>query len=274
MRKDSKFIIILGASLLASCATYGTPVPIDRPPPAPAPVREKAPEETRRDPDNFVREPNVSKVPESAPERTEPVNTAAVPERELPEKAELAAAPERVPEEEFSISQPILGKGRRSAEQLASFLVSINSLVDSEFAAELARLYVDEAALEGVNHDVAFSQMCLETGFLRFGGLVRADQNNFCGLGATGPGQPGLRFPNPRIGVRAQIQHLKGYATEEPLNQDLVDPRYRYVRYGAAPTLEQLAGTWAADKGYAHKIVDILKRLYAHKESAAIAEKT
>jgi hypothetical protein len=271
MRNVSKFVIILGVSLLASCATYGTAVPIDQPPPAaaitlaPAPAREKAPEELpRRDPDNFS----------STPEKPEPSTAAAVPEREVPEEAELAAAPERVPEEEISISKPILGKGRQSAEQLAAFLVSANSLADPEFVVELARLYVDEAAMEGVNHDVAFSQMCLETGFLRFGGLVSPDQNNFCGLGATGPGQPGLRFPNPRIGVRAQIQHLKGYATEEPLNQDLVDPRYRYVRYGAAPTLEHLAGTWAADRGYAHKIVDILKRLYAHENAAAIAEKS
>jgi hypothetical protein len=192
----------------------------------------------------------------------------------VPEGTDIAAAPERVPEEELSISQPILGKGRLSAEQLAAFLVSENDLANPEFTVELAGLYINESAAEGVNHDVAFAQMCLETGFLRFGGLVSSDQNNFSGLGATGPGEPGLRFPNPQIGVRAQVQHLKGYATDEPLNQDLVDPRYRYVRYGAAPTLEHLAGTWAADQGYAHKIVDILRRLYAHSTSAAAAKKT
>jgi hypothetical protein len=185
-----------------------------------------------------------------------------------------AGPPERVPEEEFSVSYPILGRGRQTPEQLAAFLVTENPQADREFAVELAGLYIEEAAAEGINHDVAFSQMCLETGFLRFGGLVNPDQNNFCGLGATGPGQPGLRFPNPRIGVRAQIQHLKGYATDEPLNQGLVDPRYRYVRYGAAPTLQQLAGTWAVDRNYAHKIVDILKRLYAKDRSAAVAEKS
>ena len=36
---------------------------------------------------------------------------------------------------------------------------------------------------KGSNSDVAFAQMCLETGFLRFGGLVTMDMNNFCGLG-------------------------------------------------------------------------------------------
>jgi hypothetical protein len=104
--------------------------------------------------------------------------------------------------------------------------------------------------------------MCLETGFLRFGGLVQPEWNNFCGLGAIGPEQPGLIFPDVRTGVRAHIQHLKAYATDEPLKLDLVDPRYRYVRLGSSPAIDGLAGTWAADRQYAVKIHDILFRLY------------
>jgi hypothetical protein len=104
--------------------------------------------------------------------------------------------------------------------------------------------------------------MCLETGFLRFGGLVTPDMNNFCGLGATGPGNSGASFPDPRTGVRAHIQHLKAYATEAPLKQDLVDPRYRLVRFGSSPAIKGLSGTWAADQSYADKIKNILERLY------------
>jgi hypothetical protein len=114
-----------------------------------------------------------------------------------------------------------------------------------------------------VNYEIAFAQMCLETGFLRFGGLVRPEMNNFCGLGALGPEQPGERFDSPKTGIRAHIQHLKAYATGEPLNQALVDPRYRWVRKGAAPEISGLAGSWAADPAYAEKIRAILKRLYA-----------
>jgi hypothetical protein len=162
-----------------------------------------------------------------------------------------------------------LGRGRIEAEKLAAFLLGINTGADSEFVNQLARLYIEEAALEGVDHDVAFAQMCLETGFLRYGGLVTYDMNNFCGLGAIGPEQPGERFSTPQIGVRAQIQHLKGYATADPLTQELVDPRYRYVRYGSAPTIEGLAGAWAADRSYAEKIVDILRRIYDADSIAA-----
>ncbi|MDR2020201.1 MAG: glucosaminidase domain-containing protein [Treponema sp.] len=161
-----------------------------------------------------------------------------------------------------------MGKGFNDPEKLTAFLLDSNPNADPRFTAELARLYTEEAAVEGVNHDIAFAQMCLETGFLRYGGLVTPDMNNFCGLGSIGPGQNGERFPSPRIGVRAHIQHLKAYATDEELRGELVDPRYRWVRYGSAPDITGLAGTWAADKEYALKIRTILDRLYSYPNPA------
>jgi hypothetical protein len=156
----------------------------------------------------------------------------------------------------------IMGKGKVSAETLARFLEQNNSRAEAGFVQDFSAYYIEEAAAEGVNHDVAFAQMCLETGFLKFGGLVTPDMNNFCGLGAIGPGQNGERFGDPRTGVRAHIQHLKAYATEEPLKGALVDPRYKWVRYGSAPDIYGLSGTWAADKSYGDKIAAILRRLY------------
>jgi hypothetical protein len=178
-----------------------------------------------------------------------------VTERTVPSSVEQTIKP--------PIDWPLLGRGRIDAEKLAAFLLTVNSHADPEFVKKLSLLYIEEAALEGVDHDVAFAQMCLETGFLRYGGLVTSDMNNFCGLGALGPETPGERFPSPQIGVRAQIQHLKGYATSDPPSQELVDPRYKFVRYGSSPTIEGLAGTWAADRGYAEKVAGILQKLYA-----------
>jgi hypothetical protein len=156
----------------------------------------------------------------------------------------------------------IMGTGKVSAEKMAFFLLQNNSGIDSNYMRMLANIYVEEAAFEGVNHDIAFVQMCLETGFLRFGGDVKPEQNNFAGLGAIGNGEPGLSFPDPRIGVRAHIQHLKAYGSEEPLRGELVNPRFRFVRRGSSPTYEGLAGTWAVDRQYAVKINAILRRLY------------
>jgi len=155
-----------------------------------------------------------------------------------------------------------MGRGLVSPEVLAAFLLEVNPEADRVFVENLARYYVEEAALEGVNHDIAFAQMSLETGYLRFGNLVTSDQYNFAGLGATGPGFPGLRFPDPRTGVRAQIQHLKAYACITPLYQELVNPRFFLVRRGSSPAIRGLAGTWAEDPLYAEKINNILERLY------------
>ena len=156
----------------------------------------------------------------------------------------------------------IMGKGMVSREKMADFLILNNSGANRDFVIALCGYYIEEASAEGINHDTAFAQMCLETGFLRYGGLVTPDMNNFCGLGAIGPGQSGLSFPDPRTGVRAHIQHLKAYASAEPLNQAMVDPRYRYVKLGSSPTIHGLSGTWAADKLYSEKIGVILERLY------------
>ncbi|MCL2196447.1 MAG: glucosaminidase domain-containing protein [Treponema sp.] len=177
----------------------------------------------------------------------------------------LGKIPDTVPDIIIEKPEPpanIMGKGNVSAEKMALFLLQNNPNTDKSFAHSLTGFYVEEAAFEGVNHDVAFAQMCLETGFLRFGGDVKPQQYNFCGLGAVGGGEPGLSFPEPRIGVRAQIQHLKAYASEEPLKGENVDPRFRYVRRGSSPGIEGLAGTWAADRQYAVKINGILQRLF------------
>ncbi|MDR2701038.1 MAG: glucosaminidase domain-containing protein [Spirochaetaceae bacterium] len=169
--------------------------------------------------------------------------------------------------EEPSMGRLILGKGKTKAEMLVSFFLNENKSADRIFIEELAFLYISEAEVEGINHDIAFVQMCLETGFLRFGGLVKPEMNNFCGLGALGPGQPGISFPTAQIGIRAHIQHLKAYATELPLKGELVDPRYHLVRRGSVPVVQGLAGTWASDRYYAEKIEIILERLYRYADS-------
>jgi hypothetical protein len=195
-----------------------------------------------------------------------PVETPKETPAEPPAITDPVFAEETLPEipigELPKAQRPIMGKGEIGADLLISFLLSENRTIDREFIEELAQLYITEAEAEGINHDVAFAQMCLETGFLRFGGLVSSDMNNFCGLGSIGPGEPGEKFTTVQFGVRAHIQHLKAYATDQPLKGELVDPRYRYVRRGSVPAVQGLAGTWAADKQYAEKIEAILARLY------------
>jgi len=188
-------------------------------------------------------------------------DTALVTDKTIPFD-ESVIIEEAVPSKKPDLPLYIMGRGVVNEDKLALFLLKNNPLLDSAYANALARIYVDEALFEGVNHDIAFVQMCLETGYLRYGGDVKPEQFNFAGLGATGGGEPGLSFAEPRVGVRAQIQHLKAYGSEEPLKGELVNPRFRFVRRGASPTYEGLAGTWAADRQYAVKLNSLLERLY------------
>ncbi len=160
----------------------------------------------------------------------------------------------------------IMSPGNTSEVQLQLFLKNNNENALKQFP-DLPKLYREEASLEGVNYDIAFCQMCVETEFLRFGGEIKPLQNNFAGLGTIGGSSETASFDSARIGVRAHIQHLKAYASLEPLVQEVVDPRFRFVTRGIAPSIDQLSGRWSADLEYGAKITAMLKRLY---ESAGL----
>ncbi|MEE3718379.1 N-acetylmuramoyl-L-alanine amidase [Tumidithrix elongata RA019] len=159
----------------------------------------------------------------------------------------------------------IMESGNTSEAQLLTFL-KINQVPIAKYG-ELPKIYREEAAIEGVNHDIAFCQMCLETNFLQFGGDILPEQNNFGGLGVVGGGLHGDRFPDQRTGVRAQIQRLKAYASTAPLVLAVVDPRFPYITRGTAPLLGQLTDRWSLDPNYDRRIMAIIRRLY---ESAGI----
>ena len=161
-------------------------------------------------------------------------------------------------------SRNLLGSGIKNSEQLVKFFMNHKPDSDKEKVERLAKYYVKEAAIEGINSDVAFVQMCLETGFLGFGNLVTVEMNNFCGLGAMDREHPGEVFESEEIGVRAHIQHLQAYATtaEVELKQPCVDPRYSWPHKAKlARTVYDLAGNWATDPDYGTKLDGLLGEL-------------
>ncbi|PZO35386.1 MAG: cell wall hydrolase [Pseudanabaena frigida] len=164
----------------------------------------------------------------------------------------------------------IMGVGNASEVQLLMFLKNNNESALTNYG-DLPRLYREEAEVEGINHDIAFCQMCVETGFLRFGRGVAPEQNNFASLGDaianSANNASGAIFDDQRTGVRAHIQHLKAYASTAPLFQPVVAPRFHLVARGIAPVLSQLTGRWAIDPLYDRKILALIRRLY---ESAGI----
>lgn len=144
---------------------------------------------------------------------------------------------------------------------------------------EFCRILYEEATAEGVRAEVVFAQAMLETGWLQFGGDVDPDQCNFCGLGATGGGNPGHSFndngsDSVRMGLRAQVQHLKAYASKDDLNNECIDPRFGYVTRGCAPKIDDLGGHWAPSASYGVNVRTLAESLLAFESAEPILKLT
>lgn len=160
----------------------------------------------------------------------------------------------------------IMGTAEATAEKMISYFKATKKEYPSEALGkggastieEFCKIVESEAQAEGVKAEVVFAQAMVETGWLKFGGDVKIEQFNFCGLGATGNGAAGNSFPDVRTGIRAQVQHLKCYASDQPLNQECVDPRWGNWLRNKATSVQALSGKWAADKNYGNKLMAVI----------------
>ena len=171
---------------------------------------------------------------------------------------------------------PIMGESSVTVEDMENYFYSSGKTYPAEELAAggaesleaFCTMYYEEARAEGVRPEVAFAQTMKETGFLQYGGDADISQFNFAGLGTTGGGVPGNSYPDVRTGIRAQIQHLKAYATADPLIQECDDDRYEYVKKGAAPYVEWLGQQenpeglgWATGDNYGYDIADMIGQI-------------
>lgn len=179
-------------------------------------------------------------------------------------------APEQPKEEQGTL---IMGHTEATVAQMVSYALKGNSapLLPNCTIQELAQIFIEEAETEGVRADIAWAQSLKETGYFRYGGIVLPEQNNYAGIGALNNNSKGdaAVFESPRIGVRAQIQHLKAYASTEALKGECVDPRFHLVKRGSSKYAEWLGyednpngAGWAwPGKGYGYDIIKILKSI-------------
>lgn len=196
-------------------------------------------------------------------------------EKEKPEKADQ---PEGDGAEEVIAKgqYPIMGKSSVTVDQMVEYFKSSGEKYPADALSKggadsietFCQMYYDEAVAEGVRPEVAFVQTMKETGWLQYGGDSSIEQFNFAGLGTTGGGVAGNSYPDVRTGIRAQIQHLKAYATADALEQACVDERYEYVTKGCAPYVEWLGQQenpegygWATADNYGYSIVDMIANL-------------
>ena len=184
-----------------------------------------------------------------------------------------------------NIYLPIMGSTQTSVDQMvryynanASGYDTFKSKYDGKYDGclakggastinQFAQIVYEEAIAEGVKPEAVFTQCMKETAFLKYGGEVNPNQYNFAGIGATGSVH-GATFENVRMGIRAQVQHLKAYGSLDKLINQCVDPRFNLVSRGSAKYVEWLGkkenptgAGWATSKNYGHDIVNMINVL-------------
>ncbi|MBK5287395.1 MAG: glucosaminidase domain-containing protein [Acidimicrobiia bacterium] len=182
---------------------------------------------------------------------------------------------------------PVMGPIRLNATQLANWFratgrrPALPVTID-----EFASYYVEEGLKEGVRGDIAFAQSILETGYLGFvGSIVKPENFNYAGMGACDSCNSGRQFLSARVGVRAQIQHLKNFADPTSRAATLANPPvvewygrrstgaldpvlavYNYDHFfakGTAPTWNLMGGPgkWASAPSYGTEVLKLYNRM-------------
>lgn len=155
----------------------------------------------------------------------------------------------------------IVGTPVASIDRMYQFVKSKNANFDREIAVQMYNMGVKY----NIRGDIALCQSCIETGWFKYTGgtAVTPDDHNYCGLGVTTKGQKGCQFSTVAQGCEAQIQHLFAYATTKALPYAQVDPRFKYVTRGCAPTWESLGGKWATSTTYGTQILQVYNQMMA-----------
>jgi len=159
------------------------------------------------------------------------------------------------------VKTPIMGKETITLEQWQQFLSNKNPQ-----APDIIPFYKAKGELLGIRWGYAVAQMIKETNYLKFGGDVLPEQNNFAGIGAVGGGAPGSTFTTPEEGVLAHLEHAYAYASLEalPEGMPIADPRFTLVKRGSCPNWEDLNGHWAVPGvGYGQQIVALYGKICA-----------
>lgn len=129
----------------------------------------------------------------------------------------------------------------------------------SEPVLDVVGYYLEEGGLEGVRGDVALAQAVLETGWFRNDDTRRF--NNYAGIGHCDSCPTGFQFPSARIGVRAQVQHLKTYVMRDPVFANPLVDRRLYGPAACCQTWRSLTGVWATNPSYGALLLSIYEQM-------------
>ncbi len=188
---------------------------------------------------------------------------------------------------DLSVGIPVMGPNLLTAGQLANWYRATKRTPAIPVSIDqLASYYISEGRAEGVRGDLAFAQSIIETGYFGFvGSIVKPENYNYAGMGACDSCNSGRQFPSARVGVRAQIQHLRNFAdptsrasglAHPPVvewygkrSDGVLDPALAIRNFdsffakGTAPTWNVMGGVgkWASTPTYGPVILSIFNRM-------------
>ena len=179
----------------------------------------------------------------------------------------------------------ILGKATATYAQAEAWVKSVKT-ANKLLLQNLPKIW-KAAEGNGINPVVMLAQVCCETGYFNFGGVLNASFHNTCGLKTTIGGgdyeaNAHMRFKNWDEGIQAHADHLglyagakncpkyspntKNYSNDKyKANGTTLDPRHFTYLYGKCKTVEGLAGTWATDKKYATTLLKLINQIQSIK---------
>lgn len=132
------------------------------------------------------------------------------------------------------------------------------------------------AKAENVNAYFVLAQQLLETGIFTFeNSSVKPEYYNFAGLGATDKDPKPNKFFSDYEGQLAQVQHLKGYATTDALNEECKDQRFSLLanKRGTATNAAELSNKWASKAEYGKLLANMYNRFHSTEANSEIVSK-
>lgn len=157
-----------------------------------------------------------------------------------------------------SSSTPLMGEAQITVERAKAWAEKCGA---AQIYIDIADTYWKYGELTGIRPEILYAQAAKETGFGKYTGAVKPEQNNWAGIkvkGATGDAtEDHETFETPDDGVRAHFNHMSAYIGIEPIGE----PHGRYYSVktlkwaGTVKTLEELGGKWCPDLYYGYSIL-------------------
>jgi hypothetical protein len=152
-------------------------------------------------------------------------------------------------------STPLLGESQVTLENAKKWAKNKGA---EQIFIDIADTYWKYGELTGIRPDILYAQAAKETGFGKFGRMVKAEDNNWAGIKPRYEnGDVHEVFDTPDDGVRAHFNHVAAYIGTEPYGE----PHGRYYSVkslswaGTIKTLEELGGKWCPDLYYGYSIL-------------------